>query len=150
MHKSFIEKQQIVKDMFAGCTDVDAKYQKIIALGKTQVPLNSEAKCEKNRVKGCQSILYLDIQVKDGKMYFQTESEALISSGLALLLTQVYSGEDAQTVLRNTPKYIEEIGIAQSLTPGRANGLASMYLHMRQEALKLLIQDKEASCEIGQ
>lgn len=131
----FLKKQEELKALFAPCSTVEAKYEKIIELGKRQKKLGTEHKTSQNIVRGCQSIMYMHCLFDDGKLYFQTESDAIISAGLAQLLTSVYSGESCETILRNPPKYIEELGIAQSLTPGRANGLASIYIRMKQEAL---------------
>ena len=74
------------------------------------------------------------------KIIFEAESDALISAGLAALLTQVYSGETPEVILKCPPSYIEELGINSSLTPNRASGLYSMHLQMKQEALKLLVE----------
>ena len=73
-------------------------------------------------------------------MTFEAEADALISAGLAALLTQVYSGETPETILKCPPTYLDEIGISASLTPNRANGLYSIHLRMKQEALKLLMK----------
>jgi len=138
--ESFAEKTQEVKELFRDCHTVEAKYQRIIELGRQQVPLAADVKNDKTLVRGCQSVLYLQTTLSDGKLYFQTEAEALISAGLGQLLTRVYSGESPETILRNPPKYIEEMEIAQTLTPGRANGLASMYVRMKEEALQCLMR----------
>ncbi len=140
MSESFLEKVQKVKELFRDCHTVEAKYQRIIELGRKQVALTAEAKNDTTLVRGCQSVLYLQTTLSDGRLYFQTEAEALISAGLGQLLTQVYSGESPETILRNPPKYIEEMEIAQTLTPGRANGLASMYVRMKEEALRCLMR----------
>lgn len=135
MVDSFLQKTEALKKLFANCTTVESKYQKIIELGKSQPRLGSDCKTEATRVQGCQSVMYLVTRFEGGKLYFQTEADAIISSGLGMLLTLVYSGETAEVILRQPPKYIEELGIAQTLTPGRANGLASIYVRMKQEAL---------------
>jgi cysteine desulfuration protein SufE len=86
-------------------------------------------------VNGCQSIVYLRSFLHDGHLFFQAESEALISSGLAYLLIAVYNGELPEVILKCLPVFIDELGISASLTPGRSNGLASIYLRMKQDAI---------------
>lgn len=140
MPESFLKKQQEVKQLFANCGTIEAKYQRIIELGKEQGHLEAQYKTQETLVRGCQSVMYMHTFFEEGKLYFQTDADAIISAGLGVLLTKVYSGEQAETILRFPPKYIEELGIPQSLTPGRANGLASIYVRMKQEALRHLVK----------
>jgi cysteine desulfuration protein SufE len=138
MISSCQEKQDELKRRFSLAEDLEAKYQLILDLGKQQCHLSKEDRNEENRVFGCQSVTYLRIRRIDDKMYFDFESDALISAGLGQLLSFVYNGETPKTVLVSPPNYLHELGIQQSLTPGRAQGLSSMYEKMRQEALKAL------------
>lgn len=140
MFESCLSKQNQMKALFHQCPSEDAKYQKIIELGRQQPPLEARHKTSENIVKGCQSVMYLHSFLKDGATYFEAESEALISLGLAAILIQVYNGESPEVVLKCPPTYLEELGISASLTPNRANGLYSVHLKMKQDALKLLIQ----------
>lgn len=139
MFDSCLQKQQEMIDFFSACTNQEEKYEKLMLLGKKQKPLPLEGKTENNLVKGCQSQVYLVTTIKEGLVYFETESDALISAGLAALLTFVYSGELPETILKCPPTYLETIGISSSLTQNRANGLYSIHLRMKQEALKKLI-----------
>jgi cysteine desulfuration protein SufE len=86
--------------------------------------------------------MYLRSFLDGGKMYFEAESDALISFGLAVILMKVYSGESPEVVLTCPPSYLEEIGITASLTPNRANGLYSIHLRMKQDALRAIAQGK--------
>ena len=122
--------------LFASCATAEEKYQKIIELGKMQPHLLPQFKVEANIVQGCQSRMYLHTRFEEGLVYFECEADALISAGLGMLLVRVYSGEKPEVILTCPPYYIEELGIAQTLTPGRANGLAAVYLRMKQEALR--------------
>lgn len=140
MFQSCLAKQQSIKALFQNCQTEESKYQKIIELGRQTRPLADIHKTPTNLVKGCQSKMYLHSYWSDGKIFFEAESDALISSGLAALLVQVYSGETAETVLKCPPTYLEELGISASLTPSRANGLYSIHLRMKQDALLLLVE----------
>lgn len=139
LEESCLEKQRKVKLYFANSVDEQARYEKIIDLGKKNSSLPSEFKIEENLVPGCQSRMYLRSYEKDGRIYFEAESDALISSGLAVLLIEVYSGEEPEVILKCPPDYLEELGISASLTPGRANGLYSIHLRMKRDALKYLM-----------
>ena len=136
--ESCLERQNKIKQNFSSLSSEEEKYQKIIALGRAMAPLPPTAKIPENLVKGCQSTMYLLSTFREGKVFFEAESDALISSGLASLLIQVYSGESPETILKCPPNYLEEIGITASLTPNRANGLYSIHLRMKQDALRFL------------
>jgi cysteine desulfuration protein SufE len=140
--ESCLRKQEEMKQLFALCQTPESKYKKIIEIGKAQKPLPDEYKTETNRVKGCQSRMYLRSTFENGVVFFASESDAIISAGLALLLVNVYSGESPETILKCPPKYIDELGLSQTLTPGRASGLASMYLRMKQDALRYFMEEQ--------
>lgn len=147
MYENCLEKQRVIKEMFLACPTEEAKYEKIIELGQKQQSLAAEYKTPENLVKGCQSQVYLHSFKKDDRIIFEAEADALISAGLATLLIQVYSGETAETILKCPPSYLDELGISSSLTPSRANGLYSIHLRMKQDALKLLVgTSKNTEC----
>lgn len=138
MYSSCLKKQDQIKKLFSNCTTPESKYEKIMELGRQQEKLDPHHRTPENLVRGCQSAMYLHTTLEEGNLIFRAESEALISSGLAALLTQVYSGETPETLLKCPPDYLEAIGIGSTLTPSRANGLYSIHLRMKQEALKML------------
>lgn len=145
MFTSCIEKQQKIKSLFASCASAEEKYAKIIELGRKLPPLREEFCKEENLVSGCQSRMYLHAFAKNNALFFEAQSDALISAGLAALLIDVYSGETPETILKCAPDYLEEIGIYASLTPSRSNGLYSLHLRMKQEALKAILLEARSS-----
>ena len=140
MYETCLQKQNEVKELFAPYPSEELKYQKIIELGRAIPPLDPAYKIPENIVKGCQSTMYLHSFMEDGRVIFQAASDALISSGLAAILLKVYSGESPETILKCPPGYLEDLGISASLTPSRANGLYSIHLRMKQDALRWLMQ----------
>ncbi len=140
MFESCLKKQEQVRGLFSTCTTTDLKYQKLMELGKNLSPLPKEKKIPENLVTGCQSKMYLSTHLEGDKVIFFGESDALISAGLAAILIMVYSGELPETILKCPPTYLKDLGIDISLTPGRANGLYSLHLRMKQEALKLYMK----------
>lgn len=129
--------------LFADCSTEDQKYQKLMELGKEQAHLSPADKTPENQVKGCQSTMYLTSRLDDGKVIFAGESDALISAGLGMIMIKVYSGEPPEAVLKCPPTFLEELGIGANLTPSRANGLYSIHLRMKQDALKLYMQQQK-------
>jgi len=138
MFNSCLEKQNYIKSIFSSCAAEEDKYKKIIQFGKNLPKLDPEFKTADRIVKGCQSVMYLDSSLKDGQVFFLAESDALISAGLAALLIYVYNGESPEVVLKCPPDYLADLGISASLTPSRANGLYSVHLRMKQDAIRLL------------
>ena len=134
-----LTKQRALKEMFVDCLTTEAKYTKIIELGQKLPQLEASYHLSENLVEGCQSIMYLFAKTENGKMSFQIYSEALISRGLAALLVFIYEGEPPETLLKCPPDVISELGLGQTLTPGRSNGLFNLYLKMKQQALKQII-----------
>ena len=122
------QKQDNVRNEFKALMSEEDKYEKIIQLGRALSPLEERFKIEENIVTGCQSKMFLHSFLKEGKVYFEVYSDALISAGLAALLLSVYNGESPETVLTCPPNYLEDLGISTSLTPSRANGLYSVHL----------------------
>lgn len=129
-----------IEESFVSCSTSEQIYQKIISWGKQLPPFKEEWKSEANRVIGCQSVMYLNAELKDDRIFFSAASDALISAGLAAILIEAYNGMSPEAVLKTPPTFLEKLGISASLTPGRANGLASLFLKMKQEALHFLIQ----------
>lgn len=140
MFENCLKKQNRIKEIFLACPSEEAKYEKIIAMGRQQKPLPAACKTPDYLVKGCQSQMYLHTYWAEDKIHFEAESDALISAGLASLLIEVYSGESPEVILKCPPTYLEELGISASLTPNRANGLYSVHLRMKQDALHLLVE----------
>lgn len=145
MFDSCLEKQQKIKDLFLSCPTDEAKYEKVIEMGRHHPPLDEAHKKPENLVKGCQSQMYIHSYWLNDTIIFETDSDALISAGLAALLVQVYSGEAPEAILKCPPSYLDEIGISSSLTPNRASGLYSMHLRMKQDALKMLVEREKNS-----
>jgi cysteine desulfuration protein SufE len=137
---SCLAKQRQLTEVFLNCSSEEEKYEKIIEWGREQKPLADTYKTHANLVSGCQSQVYLHCYWVGDNLAFEVESDALISAGLAALLTKVYSGETPEAVLKCPPTYLDEIGISASLTPNRASGLYSIHLRMKQEALKMLME----------
>ncbi len=136
---SLASKEEEIKKIFIALPSSEERYKKIIELGQSLPLFKPQEKKAENLVEGCQSLLYLSEELINGKMHFTIDSEALISKGLGALLLLVYNGETPETVLKYPPTFITELGLQASLSPGRSNGLASLYVKMKQRALKNLI-----------
>lgn len=128
-----------ILEEFALCDSPEKTYAKIMEIGKRQTRFSQDEMSSENLVRGCQTELYLTSEIKDGAIYFKTYADALISAGLAQLLVWFYNGLSCEEVLKVAPSFLDELKIPGSLTPSRANGLYSIHLRMKQEALKKLV-----------
>ncbi|MBM3917152.1 MAG: SufE family protein [Sphingomonadales bacterium] len=133
---SIQEKQQEIIDEFSIYDDWMDKYEYIIELGKSVPSLAPELKTTERIIEGCQSNVWLATEVKDGKMQFSADSDAIITKGIIGLLIQVYNNESPADILQSELFFIKEIGLAEHLSPTRANGLLSMVKRMKNEALQ--------------
>ena len=133
--KTINELQDEVIEEFSDFDDWMDKYQLLIDLGNEQEPLAPEYKNDQNLIDGCQSRVWLQADLVDGKIEFQAESDALIVKGIIALLIKVVSGHTPDEILDNELYIIEAIGLKDHLSPTRSNGLLAMVKQMRMYAL---------------
>ena len=133
--KTINELQDEVIEEFSDFDDWMDKYQLLIDLGNEQEPLAPEYKNDQNLFDGCQSRVWLQADLVDGKVEFQAESDALIVKGIIALLIKVVSGHTPDEILENELYFIEAIGLKDHLSPTRSNGLLAMVKQMRMYAL---------------
>ena len=133
--KTINELQDEVIEEFSDFDDWMDKYQLLIDLGNEQEPLAPEYKNYQNLIDGCQSRVWLQADLVDGKVEFQAESDALIVKGIIALLIKVVSGHTPDEILENELYFIEAIGLKDHLSPTRSNGLLAMVKQMRMYAL---------------
>lgn len=110
------------------------KYEYLIELGKNLSGFEESSKVDENLIKGCQSRVWLDYSVSDGKIIFTADSDAIITKGIISLLISVYSGRNAGEIASDDFAWIAEIGLKENLSPTRANGLVSMIVRIKQIA----------------
>jgi len=116
---------EIIED-FSFLPQWDERYAYLIELGQKMEPLPNEYRTEENIVRGCQSLVWLHRECRDGIVYFQADSNSLIVKGLAALLMRVFSGQPAEDVLKADLAFFEQTGLNKHLSSQRANGLMAM------------------------
>ena len=129
------EIQDSIIEEFSDFEDWLDRYQLLIDLGGEQEPLPQEYKTDNNLIEGCQSRVWLQADLVDGKVQFRAESDALIVKGIVSLLIKVYSGHTPDEILEVEPYFVEAIGLKEHLSPTRSNGLLAMIKQMRLYAL---------------
>ena len=110
------------------------RYAFIIDLGRKLPPFPPEWQDDEHRVPGCQSKVWMEAVVRDGRMYLAGASDAAIVSGLVALLLRVYSGRSPAEVLATSPEFLKDMGLLQNLSSNRGSGIASMAARIRDAA----------------
>lgn len=124
---------QALEEEFALFDDWRDKIEYLIELGKDLPPLPAPLKTEANKVRGCQSQVWMvaEFDPATSRLRLRADSDAILVKGLISLLLRLYDRRTPAEVLANPPKVLERIGLAKFLTPGRANGLYAMVGRIR-------------------
>lgn len=117
--------------------DWEGKYEHLIELGKSLPKIEEKYKTDDRIIKGCQSKVWLHSELKDGKIYFTADSDAIITKGMVALMVRVLSGQPPDEIIKAELNFIEKIGLKEHLSPTRANGLVSMIKQMKLDAVAL-------------
>lgn len=134
------EKQNKVIEEFSSLTDWMDRYNLLIEKGKQCPVLPDSEKTEALLIKGCQSRVWIKAGIKDGKIQFQADSDAVITKGIASLLIYVFSGETPQSVVNAPVDFLDKIGLKEHLSPTRSNGLNAMLKQIKLYALALSLK----------
>jgi cysteine desulfuration protein SufE len=132
-----------IVDEFALFDSWDDKYEYIIDLGKKLPVLDERYKLDENKVRGCQSTVWLVADYKDGKIYYKADSDAVIVKGLISLLIRVLSGHAPDTIIGANLDFIRQIGLSTHLAQTRSNGLLAMVKQMKNFALAYKLKFSE-------
>ncbi len=125
---------EIVKE-FEQYSDWDERYKHIIDIGRKLSALEEKYHSEKYKLNGCQSQVWINAKLEDGKIIFEADSDAAIVKGLIALLIRVYSNQTPDEILANPPEFVKKIGIDNHLSPTRKNGLGAMMKQIQMYAV---------------
>lgn len=138
---SIAETEKEIIEEFALFDSWDDKYEYIIDLGKRLSPLDPKYKIDENKVRGCQSSVWLVADYTNGKLVYHADSDALIVKGLISMLIRVLSGKTPDEIIEARLDFIREIGMTTHLAQTRSNGLLNMVKQMKHYALAYKIKD---------
>lgn len=127
--------QDEIIDEFSMFDDWMQKYEYMIDLGKSLPLINENHKTEDRLINGCQSNVWLDAELINGKINFTADSDAIITKGIIAVLLRVFSNQTPNDILESNTDFIDEIGLKEHLSPTRANGLVSMIKQLKIYAL---------------
>jgi len=142
---SINEIQDAIVEEFSVFDDWMDRYQQLIEYGKDLPPIDERKRTEQYLIQGCQSKVWLDAELRDGKVYFTADSDAIITKGIVALLIKVLSGRTPDEILNTDLYFIDKIGLKENLSPTRSNGLVAMVKQMRMYALAFKSKTEGAS-----
>ena len=134
MEKTLKEVQEGIVEDFSMYDEWLDKYEYLIELGKNLTPYPEESKTDDRLIKGCQSRVWLDWKMEEGRLFFTADSDAIITKGIISLLISVYSGRIPEEIAGDDFSFLDRIGLKENLSPTRANGLVSMIRTIRKAA----------------
>ena len=134
MEKSLQDIENEVVDELSMFDEWLDRYEYLIELGKALNEYPESLKTDDRLIKGCQSRVWLDSKVEDGKIFFNADSDAIITKGIISLLIRIYSGRTPEEILSSDFSVVDRIGLKENLSPTRANGLVSMIAKIRETA----------------
>jgi len=148
-HKKIEDIEKEIAEEFSLFDSWDDKYEYIIDLGKKLTPLEAKYKIDENRVRGCQSTVWLVADYKDGKIFYEAESDAVIVKGLISMLIRVLSGQAPDDIIQAKLNFIREIGMTTHLAQTRSNGLLAMVKQMKNFALAFKLKDSVINQQVN-
>jgi len=114
-------------------------------MGREMPTLDESIKTDKYKLSGCQSQVWINAKLINGKIFFEADSDAAIVKGLVAMLVKVYSGHSPDEILINPPTFLERIGIDKHLSPTRKNGLGAMMKQIQMYAVAFKAINKKAN-----
>ncbi len=112
----------------------EERYRYIIDLGRKLPPFPDGWADDAHRVPGCQSRVWMEAALRDGRMYYAGVSDAAIVSGLIAMLLRVYSGRTPAEIAATDPVFLKDLGLLEALSTNRGNGIAAMARKVREVA----------------
>ncbi|WP_298546965.1 SufE family protein [uncultured Aquimarina sp.] len=132
---SIQELQEEIVDEFSMFDDWMQRYEYMIDLGKSLPLIDEKYKIDENIIKGCQSKVWVHAEMKNDKIEFTADSDAIITKGIIAILIRVFSGQHPKDIMDADTAFIDEIGLKEHLSPTRANGLVSMIKQLKMYAI---------------
>ncbi len=127
--------QEEIIEEFSVFDDWLDKYDYLIGLADTLPEIAAEHRTEQYLIQGCQSRVWVDARMEEGRVYYAADSDAIITKGIVALLIRVFNGRTPREILDTELYFVDAIGLGANLSPTRANGLLAMIKQMRLYAL---------------
>ena len=138
--------EQIIDDFSVFDEWLD-KYNYLIELSRELPAIDEKHRTEQYLIKGCQSRVWVDAELREGRVYFSADSDAIITKGIIALLIKVLNGRTPQEIIDTDLYFIDRIGLSENLSPTRSNGLLAMIRQMRMYAVAFAVKQQEGGLQ---
>lgn len=130
-----IDIQKELIEEFAGLGEWMERYNYLIDLGKNLPMIDQAYRNDEYLIRGCQSRVWLNAELRDGKIFYTADSDAIITKGIAALMIRIFTGHTPDEIIKADMSFIDEIGLREHLSPTRSNGMVSMINQIRYYAM---------------
>lgn len=127
--------QKEIIEEFTGLGEWMERYKFLIDLGENLPLIDQAFRNDEYLIRGCQSRVWLNADLRDGKIFYTADSDAIITKGIAALMIRIFTGHTPDEILQADLGFIDQIGLKEHLSPTRSNGLVSMINQMRYYAM---------------
>ena len=134
--------QEEIIEEFSVFDDWLDKYDYLIELSDSLPEIAPEHRTDEFIIRGCQSRVWVDAHMEDGKVWFAADSDAIITKGIVALLIRALGGRTPEEIISTELYFVDRIGLGENLSPTRANGLVAMIKQMKLYALAFQAQNK--------
>jgi cysteine desulfuration protein SufE len=137
------EIQDEIIDEFSAFDEWLDKYDYLIELSEGLPAIDADKRNDRHLIEGCQSRVWVDAALEEGKVYYSADSDAIITKGIVALLIRVFNGHTPKEILDADLYFIDRVGLKENLSPTRSNGLVAMIKQMRLYALAFASQTEQ-------
>ncbi len=134
-HNEIAAIQEEIVAEFSLFDDWMQRYEYMIELGKSLPKIEEQYKTDDHLIKGCQSKVWVHAELRDGKLVFTADSDAIITKGIIAILIRAFSNQKPADIIAAKTDFIDQIGLKEHLSPTRANGLVSMIKQLKLYAV---------------
>ena len=109
----------------------EGQFEYLIDIGKKKGSLEPQEKIDKNKMSGCLAQVWIKFDTKNGKNYFDGDSDALIVKGLVKIIAEALSGLTNDEIKELKHDIVNKLGLGPRLSARRQVGMMSMVDHIK-------------------
>lgn len=116
-----------IKAQLQACRSKEDTFKTLVTLSKTRPRLTAEEKTEDNKIKGCESAVWLIIEEKHGLRHFKADSDAKLMRGVLVAILSLVEGKTLADIQQIDLKAeLAELNLSSYLTSSRTNGVLAI------------------------
>ena len=133
---------ETIVENFDFIDDWEERYRYLIELGRSLPPADDALHAEANKVLGCASQVWIDLNVDASgdvpRLHLRGDSDAHIVRGLVALMVALFDGKTPREAADTDAFALyTKLGLGEHLTPQRSNGVRAMADRIHRDAVRL-------------